>query len=211
MARNRPVAGQRARARTAVIDRPPAGVAAADDRAPRRPGPPLRVWRLTGGGWGTRARVAVAALLVVVLVALAALATVAARVRGDARVEAARDEAVAAAQEHAVDILSYDYRHLDADFATARKALTGSFARDYRATTTKVVRPGAVQYQAVVKAEVAASSVVSASRDRVVVLLFVNQTTTSTRLSGPKVDLNRVRFTLDRVSGTWLVSNVEAL
>jgi Mce-associated membrane protein len=53
--------------------------------------------------------------------------------------------------------------------------------------------------------------VVRASANRVVVLLFVNQTTTSTRLDGPKVDLNRVRMTLDRVDGTWLVSDVDAL
>ena len=95
-------------------------------------------------------------------------------------------------------ILSYDYRHLDADFAAARKALTGSFASDYRATTSKMVRPGAEQYHVVVKAEVAAESVVSATADQVVVLLFVNQTTTSTRLDGPRVDLNRVRLTLAR-------------
>ena len=52
-----------------------------------------------------------------------------------------------------------------------------------------------------VTADVASSSVVRASQNRVVVLLFVNQTTTSTRLEGPKVDLNRVRLTLDRVDG----------
>jgi Mce-associated membrane protein len=43
------------------------------------------------------------------------------------------------------------------------------------------------------------------------VLLFVNQTTTSTRLDGPKVDLNRVVLTLDRVDGKWLVSKVVGL
>ena len=39
----------------------------------------------------------------------------------------------------------------------------------------------------------------------------VNQTTTSTRLDGPKVDLNRVRLQMDRVDGKWLVSDVQAL
>ena len=38
-----------------------------------------------------------------------------------------------------------------------------------------------------------------------------NQTTTSTRLEGPKVDLNRVQLRLDRVDGEWLVSKVVAL
>ena len=48
------------------------------------------------------------------------------------------------------------------------------------------MRPTAEQVKAVVKAEVAASSVVRATANRVVVLLFVNQTTTSTRLDGPE-------------------------
>ena len=63
----------------------------------------------------------------------------------------------------------------------------------------------------VVKAEVAAQSVVQCHADQVVVLLFVNQTTTSTRLDGPQVDLNRVRLTLVKVDGKWLVNKVVAL
>jgi len=43
------------------------------------------------------------------------------------------------------------------------------------------------------------------------VLLFVNQTTTSTRVQGPQVDLNRVRMTLTRVGDDWKVSAVTAL
>ncbi len=62
-----------------------------------------------------------------------------------------------------------------------------------------------------VTAEVVSSSVVRASENRVVLLLFVDQTTTSTRLEGPKVDLNRVRMTLSRTGGQWLVSGVDAL
>jgi len=44
-----------------------------------------------------------------------------------------------------------------------------------------------------------------------VLLLFVDQTTTSTRIEGPEVDLNRVRMTLSRGGGQWLVSGVLAL
>jgi len=152
-----------------------------------------------------------AGLLALTLSALTAFGLVAYRVRDDQRVETARDQAVAAAHDNAEAILSYDYRHLDADFAAARAKLTGGFARDYKVTTTKLVRPGAEQYHVVVKAEVAAQSVVSATADQVVVLLFVNQTTTSTRLDGPRVDLNRVRLTLVKVDGRWLVNKVVAL
>jgi Mce-associated membrane protein len=216
--RSRPVAGQRARARvqgggpaSAVIDPPDAPPAPADlvERPSEPAGTAPRA--AAGAGWSGRSRVLMAGLLTLTLAALVALGAVAFRVRAAGQVETARDQAQAAAVDHAVDILSYDYRHLDKDFATGRAALTGKFRGDYAETTSKVIRPTAQQYKAVVKAEVAASSVVSGTADRVVVLLFVNQTTTSTRLDGPKVDLNRVRLTMDRTGGEWLVSDVRAL
>jgi Mce-associated membrane protein len=70
----------------------------------------------------------------------------------------------------------------------------------------------------VVKATVAqptgrspAASVISMSPDRAVILLFVNQVTTSTQISGSRVDLNRVRMTLTRTAEGWKVSAVDAL
>jgi Mce-associated membrane protein len=232
MARNRPIAGLRARAHparpnagpsgstgpsvgspghsdpspassgqagTTVLEPPEAEQRDADGSSPRESGPQRSGTRLLAG------------LLALTLSALAAFGLVAYRVATDQRIETARDQAVAAARDNAEVILSYDYRHLDDNFAAARATLTGSFAHDYQVTTTKMVRPGAEQYHVVVKAEVAAQSVVSATADQVVVLLFVNQTTTSTRLDGPRVDLNRVRLTLVKVDGRWLVNKVVAL
>ena len=211
MARQRPVAGQRNRTRLGTgpdLETPavqPARRTAVLDRSPAPP-LPARSARSTSR---SDLLVLVAGLVAVALVLTAGL--VALRARSEDRVEQARTAALAAAEAHAVDLLSYDYRHLDRDFARAGKALTGSFADDYATTTKKVVRPTALEVKAVVTAEVAASSVVRASQNQVVVLLFVNQTTTSTRVEGPKVDLNRVRLTMTRVDGDWLVSKVVAL
>ena len=217
MARNRPIAGQRARAH---LTAPTTGTTVLEPRATEQPLAPETAKReqperplrteQDSQGWRSGTRL-LAGLLALTLSALTAFGLVAYRVRSDQRVETARDQAMAAAHDHAQTILSYDYRHLDADFAAARATLTGKFASDYKVTTTTLVRPGAEQYHVVVKAEVAAQSVVSATADQVVVLLFVNQTTTSTRLDGPKVDLNRVRLTLVKTGGSWLVSKVVAL
>jgi Mce-associated membrane protein len=156
--------------------------------------------------------VAVAALLAVLLVAgLAAAGVLFYRVREADAASAARREAVAAARSNAQAILSYDHRTLAADFARAGKVLTGKFKKDYARTTKTVVRPSAEQYKVVVKAEVTAASVVRSSAHQAVVLLYVDQTTTSTRLEGPKVDLNRVRMTLVERDGSWLVSALDAL
>jgi Mce-associated membrane protein len=135
------------------------------------------------------------------------------------RTDAARTEAVAAARKAAPVVLSYDHRRLEADFAAARGHLTGAFEEEYGRTTSKVVGPTAKKYRGVVKASVVAppdggapaASVVSVSPDRAVVLLFVNQVTTSTQVTGSRVDLNRVRMTMTRTSGGWKVSAVDAL
>jgi Mce-associated membrane protein len=169
---------------------------------------------------GGRRRGLVTAVLAVLVVAGLVAVTVLGWKYGDARqTDRARAQALATAQKAAPVILSYDYRHLDRDFDAARGHLTGSFRDEYRRTTTKVVAPTAKKYKGVVKATVVkpagggapAASVVSASPDRAVVLLFVNQVTSSTQISGPRVDLNRVRMTLTLTSGGWKVSAVDAL
>lgn len=219
MARRRPIAGHRNRPTadaghradpgpaprlrgTAVLERPaPPPPDAPADGPNGEPGPrrPVRV----------DLAMVIALALLLVLAATAALLTV--RARGEDQAERARAEAQAAAERHAVTLLSYDHRHLDRDFARAREVVTGPFADDYATTTERVVRPSAEEVKAVVTAEVASSAVVRAGENRAVVLLFVDQTTTSTRLEGPKVDLNRVRITLVRSGGEWLVSGVDAL
>lgn len=132
-------------------------------------------------------------------------------VQQDRAGDAAREQALAAAKVHAPEILSYDYRHLDQDFAKAEAALTGKFRGEYARTTSTVVKPVALRSKAVVAADAVAASVIWARPDQAQVLLFVNQQTTSTKIKGPRVDLNRVRMTLRRTDGGWLVSNIEAL
>lgn len=167
----------------------------------------------------TRSGTLSAVLAVLVVAGMVATTLLGLEYRDADRTRQARTDALAVAQKAAPVILSYDHRHLDRDFAAARAHLTGSFRDKYRKTTSKVVMPTAKKYQGVVKATVAkppsgkapAASVVSASPDRAVVLLFMNQVTKSTQVSGPRVDLNRVRMTLVRVSEGWKVSAVDAL
>ncbi|MBT2364226.1 hypothetical protein J7E88_02485 [Streptomyces sp. ISL-10] len=172
----------------------------------------VRARRLTRG----RVCAALALLLVAALVASGVLGLEYARGSG---ADAARTEALAAARKAAPVVLSYDHRRLDKDFAEARTWLTGSFRDEYGRTTKTVVAPTAKKYRGTVKASVVrppdggapAASVVSASPDKVVVLLFVNQVTTSTQVTGSRVDLNRVRMTMTRTDSGWKVSAVDAL
>ena len=107
-------------------------------------------------------------------------------------------------------ILSYDYRSLDKSTADAKKLMTPEFKKKYGDTADRV-RADAPRLKAVVKAQVVASSVVSADKDKVKALLFVNQTTTRNDLPQPRVDLNRVEVTLVKDGDGWLVDNIQAL
>ncbi|GAB2860205.1 hypothetical protein GCM10027074_29210 [Streptomyces deserti] len=170
---------------------------------------PVRRWR----------RLPTVVLGLLLAAGLVAVAVLGWQYREGLRTQDARGQALAAARKAAPVVLSYDYRHLDRDFARARAHLTGDFREEYGKTTRTVVAPTAEKYRGVVKATVVeppgggtpAASVVSASPDRVVVLLFVNQVTRSTQVSAPRLDLNRVRMTLTRTSDGWKVSAVDAL
>ena len=47
-------------------------------------------------------------------------------------------------------------------------------------------------------------------RGSVRILAFVDQTTTSAKLTRPQIDQSRVILTMSQVDGRWLVSKVEA-
>jgi Mce-associated membrane protein len=131
--------------------------------------------------------------------------------RYDANSASARTAAVAAAAVQAQTLFSYDYRHLDRDIAASRKVITGKLATDFVQTSTKVVAPQATANKAVVQATVSGSSVVSAAPEKVTVLLFVNQAVQNKNIKGTRLDQYRVRITMQKVSGKWLISDATSL
>ncbi|WP_344144575.1 hypothetical protein [Kribbella yunnanensis] len=125
--------------------------------------------------------------------------------------EDARGEAAAAGRKAAETALSYDYRDLDKSFAAARATMTPEFAGKFD-ETAKVAGELAKKSKATVKAEVREVGVRDGDADRVTLIIFVNQTTTSTITQGkPRVDLNRTRFTMVRNDGRWLVQEIAGL
>ncbi|HYT10619.1 MAG TPA: hypothetical protein VEL73_08155 [Mycobacteriales bacterium] len=174
-----------------------------------------RRWGLRPGreGSGRSSGLAVV-LLTVAAVALAALALV--LVQGQRRTTARADAEQAVlvpAKTAAARILSYDYRHLPQDTDAASHLLTGTYKGQYEDAMRRLIVPQAPKQQAVVSAEVLSAGVSSVNRDgdQAVVVVFANQTVSTTSLTQPRVDQLRVRLTLDRVDGRWLVSKVDAL
>jgi Mce-associated membrane protein len=154
---------------------------------------------------------AVVALVLTAVLMAVANAFVWYRVHDHSATESARRAGLEQSREAARILFSYDYRQLDKDFAAGKSLTTGAFGKQYAETTAKVVTPVAKEKKAVVKAEVVTAGVVRASPKTVVTIVYVNQVTTSSLAAAPKVDLSRVRMTLTKVGGHWLVSKVDAL
>lgn len=126
-------------------------------------------------------------------------------------VSAASRQALTAATHAAGPVTSYDYQHFPADVATASRYLTKSFAGQYQQLATKDTAPTAAKYHVVVKGTVAAAAVEQASTSQVSVMVFLDQSSTSTLHSGPRVDQSRLLMRMQNVAGKWLVSGVQAL
>ncbi|MGC9667786.1 hypothetical protein ACNTMW_14680 [Planosporangium sp. 12N6] len=124
--------------------------------------------------------------------------------------DAAVRDSVTAATSAAQALFSYDYRSFDASVSNGKAFTTGVFAKEYAQSTAALKEP-AQKAQAVVRAQVSATGVVTAAPDRVELLLYVNQYTRNVNVAGEKVDQNRVTLTMVRVGHDWRVSAASAV
>ena len=159
------------------------------------------------------ARVAVGRLGAIVLaVALLASAGVAAWVyfeqyRPDQQTnDAAAKVAVDAAKNGTVSLLSYSPESLDKDFAAAKSHLTGDFLSYYTQFTEQVVTPAAKQKSVKTSASVVRAAVSELHPDSAVVLVFINQTTTSKENPDGAFAASAVKVGLKKINDAWLIS-----
>ncbi|GAA1553618.1 hypothetical protein [Kribbella lupini] len=204
----RKIAGQRRRERPITasekIEREEVEIEAEEEVAEAEEDAPAP----TSRGLGFVLTVSLSVLIVLVL-ALAGVLGVKAW-RGQ-QAEDARGQAVNAGRQAAETALSYDYRTLDKSFAAARATMTPEFAGKFD-ETAKVAGELATKTKATVRAEVREVGVRDGDANRVTLVIFVNQTTTSTITQGkPRVDLNRTRFTMVRNGSRWLVQEIAGL
>lgn len=128
---------------------------------------------------------------------------------GSARETAfARSQSVQAASESTVSMLSYQADTVDRDLTAAADRLTGQFRDSYTSLVKDVVIPGAKQKQISAVARVPAAASVSATENHAVVIVFVDQTIIIGR-DAPSSTASRVKVTLDKQNGRWLISQFE--
>lgn len=122
--------------------------------------------------------------------------------------ERARTEAVDAASKQAVAMLAYDFADVDNQLSAAADGLTGSFRDEYAKLVQDTIAPGAKEKQLTVQVSVQAAAPVSTTPDEAVVLLYLNQITTSSDVPDARTSGSRVRMQLQKVDGRWLVDQL---
>jgi Mce-associated membrane protein len=113
-------------------------------------------------------------------------------------------DAVKAAEQSVVPVLSYDYRDLAGTKKAALAHLTPDFQKKYEQTFT-LIEENAPQTKAVVAVQVVGSAVAKVSDSSVDVLLFVNRPTTSKSHAEPVVYKDQVTLTMVRSGSGWRV------
>lgn len=155
-------------------------------------------------------RAVIIGLSTLLVAAMAAAGFLGWKVQRDNEIDQAATQALAVGQQYAVTLTSIDAAHIDRDFAAIDAGATGAFKQMYAQSAVQL-QPLLVQAQSVSKGRVLSASVQSASRERVVLMMFVDAEVTNTTTTGPRVDRSRILMTLDDVDGRWLTSNVEIL
>jgi Mce-associated membrane protein len=117
-------------------------------------------------------------------------------------------EAMQAAKDSTIAMLSYKPDTVEQQLTAARDLLTSDFRDQYTSLTNDVVIPGAKQKQISAVATVPAMAPVSANPRHAVVLVFVNQTVIVGQ-DAPTDSASSVRVTLDKVGDRWLIAKFD--
>jgi Mce-associated membrane protein len=123
--------------------------------------------------------------------------------------DAAAQRAIRAASDGVVASLSYSPASMDSDFAKAKSHLTGDFLAYYDKFTKEIVTPMVQQKHIAQTAAVVRAAVSELRPDSAVVLVFLNETTTSNDKREPLTTPSSVRITLKKVNGSWLISKLD--
>jgi Mce-associated membrane protein len=151
-------------------------------------------------------------VLVLLLVASGALAVwlYLVQYRPDEQTDAAvAQSAINAARDGNVALLSYKPDTLNQDFAAAKSHLTGDFLTYYDQFTRQIVTPAAKEKALTTTAQVVGAAASELHPNSAVVLLFVNQATTSKDRPDPAMASSSVLVSLTKVHGAWLITKFQ--
>ncbi len=124
------------------------------------------------------------------------------------QIKEASTEAQRAAVSYAQVLTSIDSNKVDENFKDVLDGATGEF-KDMYSQSSVELRQLLIENKATAHGVVVDSAVQEASKDKAIVLLFVDQSVTNTKLPDPRIDRSRMKMTLEKVDGRWRASKVE--
>lgn len=153
-------------------------------------------------------RIAVGALAVVAIAAIVVAAILGWKLNEQNNIDAAADEARAAAEQYAVTLTSVSSDSLDQNFAAVLDGATGEF-KDMYSQSSGQLRDLLVENKANAQGTVIDSGIKSATTSKVEVMLFVDQSVTNTATPDARIDRSRVLMTMEKIDGRWLAAKVD--
>lgn len=155
-----------------------------------------------------RRRLAVAALAILIVGGFATSGLLGWHLWQDRLVARAGEQAQAAAVEYAQVLTSIDSARVDENFDRVLDGATGEF-KDMYSQSSVELRQLLIDNKAAAHGVVVESAVQSASKDEVVVLLFVDQSVSNSSIPDPRIDRSRIKMTMKYVDGRWRAGKVE--
>jgi Mce-associated membrane protein len=157
-------------------------------------------------GWRRRALVGVVAFVFVAALALSGF--LGWKLWQTEQVAQAGQQAQDAAVAYAQILTSIDANKVDENFDQVLAGATGEF-KDMYSQSSVQLRQLLIDNKATAHGVVVQSAVQSASKDKVVVLLFVDQSVSNSTVPDPRIDRSRIKMTMEKVDGQWRASKVE--
>jgi Mce-associated membrane protein len=153
------------------------------------------------------ARVGIVVLAAVLVLALVGAGWTGWKVRSEQHRDDAAASALAAGRDAAVAFTSYDYRHLDDDLDAVAAHSTGKF-KDQFTKALGALTEAIKKAKGVSTGHVVYAGLVKHASDSAVVLAAVDASITNTASTKPTTRRYRLQITLERSSGSWLISNI---
>ncbi|MGA8547317.1 MAG: Mce protein [Mycobacterium sp.] len=125
--------------------------------------------------------------------------------------DVAAAQALAVAENYVVTLTSVDSNTLDKHVADVLDGSTGEFNDNYARTASGQHSRHVVNDKVKTHGKVVESAVKSATTNKVQVLLMVDQSVSSLASPEPQIDRSRIKMTMQKIDGRWLVSKVELL
>lgn len=120
--------------------------------------------------------------------------------------DAAVQAVTTAARDGMTALLSYKSETLDQNVSAAKSHLTGDFVNDYEKRIREVVAPAVKGKDLTSSAQVVGAAVSELQPDSALVMLFIDQTTTSKDRPDPSMWASTVLVSLTKADGNWLIT-----